>query len=235
MESAIRVHCPPPHHLTVFSRKGLVNDRNVISPHGTEIVEAACNADVALIDWEMEEAPEINTLCYRIRRRLKVPVLMLCKGGSEAMAASIGAGADDALTFPFSFSYLQAKVFAYRRLMEVARASGSVDDTPRHTVLEFDQLKLDLSAHRFWARDTEIELTPREFTLLTYLVRNAETLCTREDIQDSVWGINFDTGTNMVDVYMYFLRKKLEAHGLKGMIKTVRGHGYRLRHIELAE
>ena len=77
-------------------------------------------------------------------------------------------------------------------------------------------------------RDQEVDLTPREFALLSYLVAHADALVTRDQILDAVWGIDFDTGTNMVDVYMYFLRKKLEAYQLKEMIQTVRGRGYRL-------
>jgi DNA-binding response OmpR family regulator len=69
---------------------------------------------------------------------------------------------------------------------------------------------------------------PREFALLSYLMDHPDEACTRDQILDAVWGIDFDTGTNMVDVYMHFLRKKLEAHGIKGIIQTIRGRGYRL-------
>jgi DNA-binding response OmpR family regulator len=76
--------------------------------------------------------------------------------------------------------------------------------------------------------DAEVQLTPREYSLLDFLLSRPERLCTRDEILNRVWGINFDTGTNMVDVYMYFLRRKLEAHEAAGMIQTVRGRGYRL-------
>lgn len=89
-------------------------------------------------------------------------------------------------------------------------------------------LRLDQAAYRFLIDDEEVELTPKEFDLLFYLMGRCGEACTRDEILDAVWGIDFDTGTNMVDGYIYFLRKKLDVHGLKGMIKTVRGRGYRL-------
>ncbi|RMF62466.1 MAG: winged helix family transcriptional regulator [Bacteroidetes bacterium] len=89
-------------------------------------------------------------------------------------------------------------------------------------------LRLDLQAFRFFVHGEEVELTPKEFDLIRYLMQHAGTVCPRDQILDEVWGLDFDTGTNMVDVYMHFLRRKLAAHGLKGMIKTIRGRGYRL-------
>ena len=235
--AAVRASCPPPHHLQVFSRQDLVNPQHTISDHGRAIVEAAASADAVLLDWAFEEAPALNTLCYHVRRGLHAPVLMLCREGPEAMAACLAAGADDVLTFPIYLPYLQAKILSYRRLVQAARtedsgsasaSAGATGPKAARDVRRFGALRLDLSAHRFYIRDEVVELTPREFALLVYLVENGEMLCTRDQILDGVWNINFDTGTNMVDVYMYFLRKKLEAHGLQGMIQTVRGHGYRL-------
>ncbi len=89
-------------------------------------------------------------------------------------------------------------------------------------------LRLDLKAFCFFVHGEEVELTPKEFDLLRYLMQHAGAVRSRDQILDEVWGLDFDTGTNMVDVYMHFLRKKLEAHGLKGMIQTIRGRGYRL-------
>ena len=121
-----------------------------------------------------------------------------------------------------------------RRRLDAARQSGHEEADPvstlplGHDILQFGPLRLDRTAHRFYVNGEEAELTPREFTLLEYLTEHHDTLLTRDQILVKVWGINFDTGTNMVDVYMYFLRRKLEARGVKKMIQTVRGHGYRL-------
>ena len=81
---------------------------------------------------------------------------------------------------------------------------------------------------RLFVNDQEVQLTPREYSLLDFLLQRHDELCSRDEILARVWGINFDTGTNMVDVYIYFLRRKLTAHGFGGEIHTVRGYGYRL-------
>lgn len=236
VEAAVRVCCPPPHQVVAFPRRTLVNERNMLSPQGEAIAQASASADAVLIEWSLNEAPAINALCFRVRRDLLAPVLMLCGGDGEAQAACLAAGADDALLLPFHPPYLQAKVLAYRRLVQAAqdarplspeRTSGGIKATEPET-RRFGDLRLDRVAHRFFVRGQEVELTPREFALLDFLISQAGALCTRDQILNRVWGLNFDTGTNMVDVYMYFLRRKLEAYGLKGMIQTVRGRGYRL-------
>jgi DNA-binding response OmpR family regulator len=89
-------------------------------------------------------------------------------------------------------------------------------------------LALDRKAYRFFVGKDEVELTPKEFELLGFLMEHADEVCSRDEILDAVWGIAFETGTNMVEVYMHFLRKKLALYSLGGMIQTVRGRGYRL-------
>ena len=227
MEAAVRISCPPPYRIEVFAPRPLVNDRHELSEHGRRIVEAASSAEAVLAVWAMDDAPAFNTLCYHVRRAAAAPVIALTRGEPEAAVASIAAGADDALSFPISLALLQAKVLAYRRLVDACKEARPSEDSPR-AVRRFGDLRLDLTAHRFFVRDDEVELTPREFALLRFLVDHAEALCTRDEILDAVWGIDFNTGTNMVDVYMYFLRRKLEAFDLKDMIQTVRGRGYRL-------
>jgi DNA-binding response OmpR family regulator len=234
MEAAVRVSCPPPHQVDVFSAARLLNAQHTLSDHGAAIVEAASSSQTLLINWDFDDAPAINTLCFHLRRSVAVPIFMLCRGDQETMAACIAAGADDALTFPLYLPYVEAKVLSYHRLVKAAQDAvvapnpTAVTGTNKHTLYHFGDLKLDHTAHRFFIRNTEVPLTPREFALLHFLIEHQDALCTREQILDHVWGITFDTGTNMVDVYMYFLRKKLEAHGLKNMIETVRGQGYRL-------
>ena len=234
VEADVRACCPPPHAVAAFSRQTLVDEKNALSAEGEAAVRAAHSADAVLVEWALEAAPALNAFAFRVRRAARAPVLMLCEGDGEARAACLAAGADDVLTLPFHPLYLQAKVLAYRRLVEAARAAGAPPpdvrpgDAQAATTRYFGELRLDGTAHRFFVRDEEVALTPREFTLLQFLLDHAGALCTREQILDRVWGLNFDTGTNMVDVYMYFLRRKLEAYGLKGMIQTVRGRGYRL-------
>ena len=247
VETEVRASCPSPTRLHVFPIEGLVNARHLISDHGQSIVDAARDTDAVLVDWSFEDAPAINTLCYHIRREQLAPVVAICRGGREAMTACMATGSDDALALPLYLPYLEATIMSYRRLVDAtsawcAGAGGGLaigeldaepaaDDSPTSKEMDAGPLRLDLSAHRVFISDHEIELTPREFALLRYLVSRAGELCTRDDILSQVWGIDFDTGTNMVDVYMHYVRRKLEAHGLEGMIQTVRGLGYRLESI----
>jgi len=224
--NVLRLSCPAPIALTFFENDRLITDQGLLSEHGHSIVNGSETADVVLMEWQFEIAPELNTLCFHIRKRLSAPIVMVCPTETSTVEA-IAAGADDAITLPLSLSWLQAQILAYRRLVSAAREELQTGQASRD-VRRFDALKLDHSAHRAFIRDQEVELTPREFALLSYLIDHAEELRTRDQILAAVWGINFDTGTNMVDVYMYFLRRKLEAFGLSGVIQTVRGHGYRL-------
>lgn len=228
--SAVRIACPPPHEISVFSLDGIVDSQQALSPHGYAIVDAAADADAVLVAWHLDKAPEINTLCYQVRRTARVPVIALCSSHPEEPVAALAAGADDALSFPLYLPLIQMKVLAYRRLMDPTHVGGTdaVASVPGPDVVQFGALRIDHRTHRFYIEDQVVPLTPREFKLLDFMIDNADAACTRDQILDHVWGITFDTGTNMVDVYMYFLRKKLAAWGLKDMIQTVRGHGYRL-------
>jgi DNA-binding response OmpR family regulator len=231
VESAVRIACPPPHEILPFPLEGLVDQQLALSDAGKRIVDAATGCHAVLVAWQFDLAPMINTLCYHVRRAMLVPVIALCRSGNEEQVAAVAAGADDTLTFPLYVPLLHARLVAYHRIAEAARVLGAQSvstPAPEHEVRRFGPLRLDRSAHRFFVRNEEVELTPREFSLLDYLIEHAEVLCTRDQILDHVWGINFDTGTNMVDVYMYFLRRKLEARGIRGIIQTVRGYGYRL-------
>ncbi len=236
VEAALRVSCPLPHEILSFPLEGLVASDYVLSAAGREVISAARSAGAVLVSWRFDLAPDINTLCFHVRKELLAPVIALCRGGQEELIAALAAGADDALTFPLYAPHLHARTFAYRRLVD---AAGKLARSGRETghdiaaevpgdTLTFGPLTLDRDAHRFFVRGEEVELTPREFALLSYLIRHHGSLCTRDQILDGVWGINFDTGTNMVDVYTYFIRRKLEARGVTGIIQTVRGRGYRL-------
>ncbi|HUF07818.1 MAG TPA: response regulator transcription factor [Rhodothermales bacterium] len=231
--SSVKASCPPPNVVHLFSREGLVNEQHTISDHGMRIVESAATSDAVLIDWSFEQSPAINTLCFQIRKQVVAPVLMVSRDGPETLTACLAAGADDAINLPVYLPYVQAKVLSYRRLVRAARdaqrGSGpSLAEELAKPDLVFGALRLSPQTHRFYIDGEEVELTPREFRLLEYLISRPDTLCSRSEILDAVWAINFDTGTNMVDVYMHYVRRKLEARGLKDMIETVRGLGYRL-------
>ncbi|MGA7304161.1 MAG: response regulator transcription factor [Rhodothermales bacterium] len=231
--SSVKAGCPPPNEIRFFRNEGLVNEQHTISDYGKRIIESASDADAVLIDWSFERAPAINTLCFQIRRGLLAPVLMISNNGPETMTACLAAGADDTVTLPVYLPYIQAKVLSYKRLVRavktaIPRLGPSHSEEISSPDLHFGGLRLSARTHRVHLDDHEVELTPREFALLEFLIERANTLCTRTEILDAVWGINFETGTNMVDVYMHYVRKKLESCGLSGMIETVRGLGYRL-------
>lgn len=160
-------------------------------------------------------------LCQKIRvLNNQVPVLMLTARSSvEDRVKGLDTGADDYLVKPFAFSELSARVRALlrRRLPQQSlqlKAGDLVLDSMQHVVTHGDEI---------------IDLTPREYALLEYLLRNANYVVTRTMIAEHVWELNFDPMTNIVDVYINHLRRKLEQKGAKQLIHTVRGIGYTLR------
>lgn len=226
IEAAVRLSLPDPNALTPFPLQGVTNEQNTLSAHGQRVVEATQAAGLLLAAWQLDAAPVLNTLSYHTRRVLAGPVVALCRTPTDA-AASLLAGADAFAFFPLDLPLLQARAVAYRRLATAAAAHAPTEPAARD-VLHRPPFRLDRTAHRAFVGDHEVELTPREFDLLDFLLAHAGALCTRDQILNGVWGIEFDTGTNMVDVYMHFLRKKLDAFGARDAIQTIRGRGYRL-------
>lgn len=147
------------------------------------------------------------------------PVLMLtAKDGEFDHAEGLDTGADDYLTKPFSFVVLTARLRALLR-----RGGGQ-----RPSVLEVGDLRLDPAAHRCWRNDQGIELSPKEFSLLEYLMRHPGEVVSKLDILGAVWDWSFDGGPNVVEVYIGYLRNKIDRPFGRRSIETVRGVGYRL-------
>lgn len=149
----------------------------------------------------------------------ETPILMLtAKSGEYDEAEGLDAGADDYLTKPFSFVVLAA------RLRALLRRSG-----PRRAVLQMvGDLEIDFDRKIARRRGRDIELTHREFTLLEVLARQPGTVCSKSFLVDQVWGPDFDGGHNIVEVYVGYLRRKIDGPDEDKLIHTVRGHGYRL-------
>jgi two-component system, OmpR family, response regulator len=148
-----------------------------------------------------------------------VPILMLTAWDDELdEAEGLDCGADDYLTKPFSFRVLLA------RLRALVRRGAP----PRPSVLTAGELRLDPAKHRCWHGETEVRLTTREFALLEYLMRCSGQVVSKTAILEHVWDFAWPDSSNVVEVYMGYLRKKLAAGGGSCVIETVRGRGYRL-------
>lgn len=159
-------------------------------------------------------------LCKEVRKQnAGVPIIMLTAlGTTDDKVTGLDAGADDYLVKPFEFLELLA------RIRSLTRRSGSVKQTS--DFLQFADLSLDLNKKVALRKGKSIALTAKEFALLELLMRNAGRVIGRAEIADKVWDINFDTGTNVVDVYVNMLRKKLDKEFEPKLIHTRVGLGY---------
>ena len=173
--------------------------------------------DLILLDIMLPELNGMEVL-RRLRRVSAVPVIMLT-ARDEVMdkVSGLDQGADDYITKPFAIEELLARIRATLR-----KHTGATDNE----ALSAMGVTLDLKRHTVTVRDTPLELTKREFDLLHYLLKNKGIVLTREMLLENVWEYDFDGGTNAVDVYIRFLRTKIdEAFDIK-LIHTVRGVGY---------
>ncbi len=147
------------------------------------------------------------------------PVLMLtAKDGEWDQAEALDAGADDYVTKPFSYTVLLARLRALLR-----RSSAHTS-----SVLMIGDLRIDAAGHRCWRGDNEVMLTPKEFELLYFLAMRVDAVVTKVALLDGVWGAGFTDDTNVVEVYIGYLRKKIDAPFGQTSIETIRGVGYRL-------
>jgi two-component system response regulator MprA len=160
-------------------------------------------------------------VCRRLRAADEVPILMLTARDATAdRVRGLDSGADDYLVKPFAYAELLARVRALLR----RHPRG-----PRPPTLHWDDLALDVAAHEAWRGQRAIELTAQEFKLLEQFLEHPRQVLTRQRLLESVWGFPTDTASNVVDVYIGYLRQKLEAEGEPRVIQTVRGLGYVLR------
>ncbi|PZR22704.1 MAG: DNA-binding response regulator [Flavobacterium psychrophilum] len=175
--------------------------------------------DVVVLDVML---PDINgvEICRRLRAaRNFVPVLMLTAlDSSENIVTGLNAGADDYMPKPFKFSELEARINALARRAQQKQ-------TPPETIT-IEDLEIDRLAKTVKRGDDTILLTAKEFRLLYYLAKNSGIILSREQILDNVWNINFDMNTNVVDVYINYLRKKIDKPYDTKLIHTIKGLGY---------
>jgi len=176
--------------------------------------------DLVVLDLML---PEIDGMevCRRLRAAGDVPILMLtAKESVPDRVAGLDAGADDYMAKPFAFEELLARV---RALLRRHKATETPD------VLRFADLELDTGTRQARRGDRVIDLTAKEYDLLYMFARHPRQVLTREQIFDDVWQYDFGGESNIIEVYVRYLRNKLEAEGEPRLIHTVRGVGYALR------
>jgi heavy metal response regulator len=176
--------------------------------------------DLIVLDVMLPKMDGIG-LCRKLRNENNVtPIILLtAKDSVKDKVTGLDAGADDYLTKPFAFEEFLARTRVLLRKR----------DTTRTTKLQVGDLVLDLLAHKVTRSGKEVDLTTKEYSLLEYLMRNVGAVVTRTMISEHVWDVNFDTYTNVIDVYINYLRNKIDRdHDVK-LIHTLRGRGYMLK------
>ncbi len=179
--------------------------------------------DCMVIDWMLPDGSGIELIRWMRRQSQfqQIPVRMLTARAQESdMITGLDSGADDYLTKPMSLRELNARVRA------LLRRPAQYEE--RQDELRAGPISLNTRTHEVFVRTTPVELTKTEFKLLKLLIENPRKVFSREQILDSVWGMNAFLGDRTVDVHILRLRKILKPHGVDQMITTVRGSGYRL-------
>ena len=204
-----------------FVRRGLVQEGFSVdvSRDGSDAFHQVLHEayDVMVLDILIPFMDGFEVLGQIRKRGCQVPVLVLsAKDGVEDRIRGLNEGADDYLVKPFSFDELTARIRALLR-----RRSGV-----EQSVVRIGDLEMDLAARRVTRGAVRINLTPKEFSLLEYLVRHRGTVVTRTMIAEHVWDQHFDSFTNVIDVYIRYLRAKIDDAFEAKLIHTVRGVGY---------
>jgi len=171
--------------------------------------------DVAIVDVMVPVLDGISLTRTLRDRGSQLPIIMLtARDAVDDRVKGLSAGADDYLIKPFAFAELLA------RLDALTRRAG------RTTRLGYGPVEMDVPAHRVTVNGRTLDLTPKEFDLLECLLRGTGRVLTRAEIKEYVWDFTFDAPTKVVDLYVHYLRRKLEAAGAPDVIETIRGVGY---------
>ena len=207
-----------------FIKQGLQEERYTVDVayDGEEaLLLAGMNRyDVIILDIMLPKKDGMEVLKALRTQGLSTPILMLtAKDTLEDKVRGLDSGADDYITKPFAFAELLARI---RALLRRGKPTNE-------TSLTAADLMLDPATHKVQRAGKQIELTSKEYALLEYFLRNKGQVLTRTLINEHVWGYRFDTGTNIVDVYVNYLRSKIDRGFDKKLIHTVRGVGYVLR------
>ncbi|RPH85253.1 MAG: DNA-binding response regulator [Chroococcales cyanobacterium metabat2.561] len=208
--------------VAAFIRRGL-NENNIYVDYAADGLQAELLAgenlyDLIIMDIMLPKMSGLE-LCRKIRTLdTKTPILLLTAlGTTDDKVSGLNAGADDYLVKPFEFRELLARINALTR---------RTYDLASNTVLEFADLEVNLDAKSVRRNGKDIRLTAREFSLLVYLLRNKGRVISRSEIEERIWGTTFERESNVVDVYINFLRKKIDKDFDPKLIQTIIGMGY---------
>jgi two-component system copper resistance phosphate regulon response regulator CusR len=175
--------------------------------------------DLVILDLNRPGVAGLEVLREIRSKRPDLPVLMVTDTTLvEERVRGLDAGADDFLAKPFAFAELAARIRAVLRRR----------NRPAHAVLQIDNLELDRITHTVRRGSQEIGLSPREFSLLEFLMSHEGRPVSRSSIVQNVWKLEFDTSTNVVDVYINYLRRKVDSGHSQSLIRTIRGVGYQI-------
>ena len=208
-----------------FIRQGLTEEGHTVevAPDGATALDLLVEGpppDLVVLDLMLPKVDGFAILKAARQRRVTTPVLILTARDSVAdKVRGLDLGADDYLTKPFAFDEFLARVRALLR-------RGTVAGTPR---LQLGDLTLDPATREVWRGSRRITLTTREYALLEYFMRNPGRVLTRPMLAEHVWGLDFDPESNIVDVYVGYLRRKVDGPDDTRLVHTVRGAGYVLR------
>lgn len=192
------------------------------SGSSAESFMASSEYDLVILDVMLPDQSGIDTARHLRRDEYKGPILMLTAlSTTKDKVNGLDAGADDYLTKPFSFEELLARV---RALLRRSHSGANIN-----SVLKFSDLEMDLVHRKVKRQNNEVILTAKEFSLLEYFLRNPERPLGRVSIAEHVWDIDFDSESNVIDVYVNLLRKKIDSAYSKKLIHTVVGVGYVLK------
>lgn len=210
--------------VAAFIKKGLEEETYAVDVayDGEEGLFLASESqfDLIILDLMLPKLDGLEVLSKLREKKVATAILLLtAKDSVEDKVTGLNKGADDYLTKPFAFSELLARVRSLLR-------RGSAD---AKTLLQVGDLTLDLVTHKVKRDDVEMELTGKEYSLLEYFMRNEGKVLTRTMIAEHVWDYNFDTFTNVIDVYINHLRKKIDKDYPKKILHTLRGVGYVMR------
>lgn len=212
-----------------FLKKGLNEVGYAVDVAGNGLIAESFVAqgeyDLVILDVMLPDQNGIETARHLRRDGFEGPILMLTAlSTTKDKITGLDAGADDYLTKPFSFDELLARVRALLRRKSTGLGSGG-----DNAHLQYADLELDLLQRKVRRAESEINLTAKEFALLEYLLRNAGRPLGRTSIAEHVWDLHFDSESNVIDVYINMLRKKIDAPFSKKLIHTVVGVGYVLK------